>query len=164
MIRHLREEDAQAYATLRREALLDAPHAFASSPADDLSSDPEVVREQLRRAPKFVIIGAFENELIGAVGLHRDRHLKASHKIHLWGMYVAPSHRRQGLASELLDAAIRHARTLPGVAWIHLSVTSAAPGAHRLYERAGFRVWGVEPDALTYGGQTVVEYHMALRL
>jgi ribosomal protein S18 acetylase RimI-like enzyme len=164
MIRLLRDNDAQVYTKLRREALLDSPLAFASSPADDFFSDPEAVREQLRRDPEFVIIGAFENDLIGAVGVYRDRHLKSSHKAHLWGMYVVPSHRRQGIATELLDAAVRHARTLPGVSWVHLSVTSAAPGAQRLYERAGFRVWGAEPDALSHGGQTVVEYHLALRL
>ena len=119
---------------------------------------------KLRRAPEFVIIGAFENHLIGAVGVYRDRHLKSSHKTHLWGMYVVPRHRRQGVATGLLDAAIRHARALPGVSWIHLSVTSAAPAAQRLYERAGFRVWGTEPDALSHDGQSVVEYHLALRL
>jgi RimJ/RimL family protein N-acetyltransferase len=164
MIRILREDDAQIYTRLRREALLASPLAFASSPADDLFSEPEAVAEQLRRAPEFVIIGAFENDLIGAVGVYRERHLKASHKAHLWGMYVVPSHRRQGVATDLLDAAIRHARTLPGVSRVHLSVTSAAPGAQRLYERAGFCVWGAEPDALSHGGQTVVEYYMALRL
>ena len=45
MIRLLREEDADAYANLRREALLDAPLAFASSPDDDFISDVEAVRE-----------------------------------------------------------------------------------------------------------------------
>jgi ribosomal protein S18 acetylase RimI-like enzyme len=164
MIRILRDNDAQIYTEFRREALLDSPLAFASSPADDLFSEPEAVAAQLRRAPDFVIIGAFENDLIGAVGVYRERHLKASHKTHLWGMYVAPSHRRQGVATDLLDAAIRHARALPGVSWVHLNVTSAAPGAQRLYERAGFCVWGAEPAALNPGGETVVEYHMALRL
>jgi RimJ/RimL family protein N-acetyltransferase len=164
MIRELRDEDAEAYVELRREALLEAPLAFASSPADDFASSPEAVREQLQRAPESVIIGAFQNHLVGAVGLYRDRHLKSSHKAHLWGMYVTPSHRGQGIASELLDAALGHVRALTGVFWVHLSVSSAAPGAQRLYERAGFRVWGTEPDALRHDGETVVEYHMALPL
>lgn len=164
MIRELRDDDAQEYAELRREALLESPLAFASSPADDVASSPEAVRELLRRTPESVIIGAFRKHLIGAVGLHRDRHLKSSHKVHLWGMYVVPSHRRRGVASELLEAALRHARALPGVSWIHLTVSSAAPGAQRLYERAGFRVWGTEPDALRHNGETVVDYHMAMHL
>jgi RimJ/RimL family protein N-acetyltransferase len=164
LIRELQDDDAYAYADLRREALLEAPLAFVSSPDDDLVSSAEAVREQLRRTPDSVIIGAFRQRLVGALGLYRDPHVKLSHKAHLWGMYVVPSHRRQGIASELLAAALRHAATLPGVSWVHLGVSSAAPDARRLYERAGFRVWGTEPEALRYGGQSVVEYHMALRL
>ncbi len=106
MIRELRDHDAEAYAAFRRQALLDSPLAFAASPADDFASSPEAVREQLRRAPEWVILGAFRHGLIGAVGLFRDRHLKCSHKGHLWGMYLAPSHRRQGVAAELLLIAV----------------------------------------------------------
>jgi len=164
MIRELRDDDAETYAELRRESLLESPLAFASSPADDVASSLEAVRDLLRRAPESVIIGAFREQLIGAVGLYRDRHLKSAHKAHLWGMYVAPGHRRQGVAAELLQAALRHARTLPGVSWVHLTVSSAAPEAGRLYERAGFELWGTEPEALRHDGQAVVEHHMALRL
>ena len=164
VIRALHDGDADAYVALRREALGDAPLAFAASAADDVASSAEAVREQLRRAPDAVILGAFQPDLIGAVGVFRDRHLKASHKVHVWGMYVMPSHRRQGIATELLRAALDHARTLPGAEWVHLSVSDAAPEARRLYEREGFTVWGTEPDALRHDCQTVVEHHMALYL
>jgi RimJ/RimL family protein N-acetyltransferase len=79
-------------------------------------------------------------------------------------MYVVSGRRRQGIASDLLAAAIRHARSLPGISWIHLTVSSAAPAAQRLYERAGFHVWGTEIDAMRYAGQSVVDYHMALQV
>jgi RimJ/RimL family protein N-acetyltransferase len=164
MIRALLDHDAEAYVELRREALLDSPLAFASSPHDDFAASPETVREHLRRAPASVILGAFQPDLIGTVGLFRDRPVKASHKAHLWGMYVMSGYRRQGVAADLLQAALRHARSLPGVSWVHLGVTSAAPAARRLYERAGFAVWGIEPDALRHEGQTVDELHMTLRL
>jgi len=164
MIRELRDVDAEAYVELRRQALLESPLAFASSPADDLVSSPEAVREQLRRTPESVIFGAFRPALVGVVGLYRDRHIKSFHKAHLWGMYVSPSHRRQGVAFELLQAILRHARTLQGVSWVHLSVSEAAPRAHQLYERAGFQLWGTEPDALRHDGQAVIEHHMALHL
>ena len=79
MIRELRDPDAEAYAELRREALLESPLSFASSPADDLVSSPEAVREQLGRTPESVILGAFRPTLVGVVGLYRDRHIKSSH-------------------------------------------------------------------------------------
>jgi len=164
MVRVLTEADAEAYFELRRASLLETPLAFASSPEDDAASSAEAVREQLRRKSGPVIFGAFRPGLIGTVGLGRDRHLKAAHKAYLWGMYVKPGFRRLGIGAELLDAALRPARALDGVSWVHLSVSSAAPEARRLYERAGFVVWGAEPDALRHRGQAVVEHHMALRL
>ena len=164
MIRELRDQDVEAYVELRRESLLDSPLAFVASPSDDLFSSPKTVREHLRRGPEAVILGAFRPCLVGAVGLYRDRLLKSSHKAHLWGMYVTPNNRRQGVATELLDAVRRHAAALPGVSWVHLKVSAATPGAQRLYERAGFRVWGGEPAGACYEGQTFVDYHMALCL
>ena len=164
MIRELIESDADEYCLLRRKALVESPLAFAASPADDFASSVESVREQLQRGPKSVIFGAFQPHLVGTAGLYRDRHVKASHKVHLWGMYVSPDYRRQGIAANLLQAVLAHARTLPGVSWVHLSVSSAAPEARRLYERFGFFPWGLEPDALRHGQTAVAEYHMAVYL
>lgn len=167
-IRRLGEHDAEAYAALRRAALLESPLAFGASPADDFVSTPGAVREQLGGGPDWVLLGAFSPpppaELVGAVGVVRDRHLKGRHKVHLWGMYVVPAHRGKGVAAALLQAALGHARSLPGVTWVHLGVSEAAPAARRLYERAGFEVWGTEPEALRHGGRVVGEHHMALRV
>jgi RimJ/RimL family protein N-acetyltransferase len=164
MIRTLRDDDAGAYVVLRREALLDSPLAFGASPADDFASSAGTIRDRLGRGPEWAILGAFEGGLVGAVGVFRDGHVKSSHKAHLWGMYVARSHRRQGIGAELVQSALRHARSLAGVSWVHLAVSSAAPGARRVYERAGFEVWGTEPEALRHDGQAAVEHHMALYL
>ena len=164
MIRLLREEDADSYTTLRREALIEAPLAFAASLDDDLACDAEAVREQIRRSTESVIFGAFRERLVDTVGLYRDRHLKSAHKVHLWGMYVTPAHRRQGLALALLRAALQHAPSMPGISLVHLSVTSAAPEARRLYEATGFTAWGEEPDALRWNGRSVSELHLGFRL
>ena len=164
VIRQLREADAESYVELRRQGLLEAPLAFGASPEDDMAASAEAVRDRLRQGPEWVILGAFQDGLIGAVGLMRDRAVKASHKAHIWGMYVAQGQRGHGVGAELLRAALQHARAVPGVSWVHLAVTSAAPQARRLYERAGFEVWGTEPEALRHEGRAVVEYHMALPL
>lgn len=163
-VRPLGVEDIPAFIALRRSALEDAPLAFAASPEDDLASSPETIRGQLGNAPNYAIFGAFDRHLVGMLGLMRDRHLKAAHKVHLVGMYVAPTHRRRGIGAALLRAAIEHARQLEGVSCAHLSVSHDTPDARRLYERAGFEIWGSEPDALRYEGVPHVEHHMMLRL
>lgn len=164
LIRALTDADLDAYVVHRAEALIDTPMAFAASPDDDFAANVDTLREQLKKAPDWILIGAFEEKLIGSCGLIRDRHVKAAHKMHLWGMYVTPPHRGRGLGEQLLSAAIEHARSVSGVDWIFLGVTSAASTARRLYERAGFEIWGNEPDALRIGNTSVVEHRMALRL
>ena len=164
MIRELTTKDIEAYAVIRHAGLVELPLSFSASVDDDFVSSPEAVRRELDRTPESTIFGAFRPNLVGAVGIFRDWHVKASHKAHVWGMYVVPTHRRQGIGSELLEAALNHARRLKGVSCIYLSVSSAAPEARILYGRAGFQIWGTEPDALSYNGQTVAVYHMVLSL
>jgi ribosomal protein S18 acetylase RimI-like enzyme len=164
IIRLLDENDAQEFVRFRRASLIEAPLALTASPEDDFVSAADDVRKLLRGAPDWVIVGAFAGSLAGTAGLYRSRHRKVSHKSYLWGMYVAPAFRRQHLGRSLVEAAIAHARTLVGVEWIELSVSSAAPAAQRLYESLGFEHWGTEPDALRHEGRSVVERHMALKL
>lgn len=164
IIRALTENDLAEYVVLRKEALLDTPLAFAASPGDDFAGNIDSLRESIRKAPDWMIFGAFDDRLIGTAGLIRDRHIKAAHKMHLWGMYVTPSKRGRGIATRLLEAAIAHAKSVAGVDWIFLGVTTAAAAARHVYERAGFQLYGTEPDALREGGKSVDEYRMALRL
>jgi GNAT superfamily N-acetyltransferase len=104
------------------------------------------------------------DELCGMVGIIREAGAKERHRARIWGMYVAPPQRRRGLARALLQAAIDHARAWPDVDQLILSVTEAADPARRLYESAGFRVWGREPRALCWQGRFFDEDHLALDL
>jgi ribosomal protein S18 acetylase RimI-like enzyme len=131
MIRRLYPEDVLDFARLRRQYLVDAPLAFASSPESDPAT-LDALHEILDNYPESVLFGAFDPGLVGAVAFYRDPQLKARHKGHIWGLYVSPSHRGRGLGSTLLEAAIAHARDLE-IEWVHLSVTSASPQARRMY-------------------------------
>ena len=152
MIRPLTSDDLDAFFALRHESLVEAPLAFAASPEDDI-----------RHAPEGTVFGAFDGlSLVGILGLRREPKRKAAHRMHLWGMYVTPSHRGRGLGGKLLAAAIARARETPGVRVLELGVTDAAPAARSLYERAGFVCWGTRPDALRDGERGVSEHHMLL--
>ncbi len=163
-VRELNVDDVDAFVEIRRAALVDTPLAFAASPEDDAASSAEVIREQLRNNAGYFIFGAFDDRLVGTLGLIRDRHIKAAHKVLLVGMYVVPGHRRRGIGALLLEAAISRARSMAGVSCVHLAVSDSTLAARRLYERAGFIVWGSEPDALRYAGESHVEHHMILEL
>ena len=164
LVRRLTADDAGAYVDLRARMLTDAPLAFGASPGHDFMSSTETVREQIARGDDSAIYGAFAPELVAVIGVYRDDRPKTRHKMHVWGAYVTPTYRGRGLGRRLLEAAVAHAREIPGVTVLHISVTDAAPAARHLYERAGFEIWGSEPDALRHEGRTVTEHHMLLHL
>jgi RimJ/RimL family protein N-acetyltransferase len=159
-IRILNQDDAGELFRLRRSALLDSPLAFTASPEDDAASSQAAVRELLKPRLESVVFGAFTPGLIGMLGLQRPQQRKTAHKVNLWGMFVLPASRGQGVAAQLLDAAIRYARTFDGVTSVHLSVTESALAARRVYEKAGFETWGVEPDAIRFEGRSESERRM----
>jgi len=162
LIRRLTPDDAESYRLLRQEALKREPFSFGSSPEDDRLRTIDLVRGTLND-PAHAVFGAFAPELAGAVGVRRETRVKLRHKAVLWGMYVAPPHRRLGIGRRLVEEAIRFARDEDGIAQLHLTVTERANGARELYESLGFVVWGVEPAGLRVDGADLVENHMVLR-
>ncbi len=84
--------------------------------------------------------------------------LKVSHVGELWGMFVAPGHRKSGIGQALINAVIAHARGR--VDQVHLTVVAENAGACRLYRRIGFQACGVEPRALRYDGRDFDEILM----
>jgi len=163
-VRALKPDDAEAWAALRREGLESHPLSFSSLVPDDPRALVDLMLRRLQEAGTRMF-GAFEEgSLVGIVGLRREPGPKEGHKAFIWGMYVTARSRRGGAGSLLLRAAIQEARAWNGVEQIHLSVTSQASEARRLYERHGFRTWGLEPRAAHWAGQYTDEIHMILDL
>ena len=79
-------------------------------------------------------------------------------------MYVTPAYRSRGVGAALLSAAIDKTRSLTGLRQINLTVTSGNVAAKRLYEKAGFRVFGIEPAGLNLEGGYFDEELMQLLL
>jgi RimJ/RimL family protein N-acetyltransferase len=150
-VRVLRPEDAAELRALRLRALREAPDAFISTieEAEELTEAwfAERLAEPLDREAVF---GAFEpgGAMIGLTGIYRETRIRIRHRLALRSMFVAPEARGQRHARNLLEAAIDHARRMPGVEQIHLSVITDNPRARALYLRAGFVVTGTLPHAM----------------
>lgn len=163
--RSLTPDDLDDYIAIRREMLEKTPHHFASSPADDRSNDREAMRSILGGAPTNRVFAAFDGErLVGVTGALVEPKVKRRHALYVWGVYVAPTHRRRGIARRLLADVLSMARALPDVRQIDLGVSAEAPAARALYESLGFEAWGREPSALLVDGKLYDELHMQLVL
>jgi ribosomal protein S18 acetylase RimI-like enzyme len=166
-IRQLTAEDAAAYQALRLRALQESPTAFAASYADEVARSPPEIAARVTPAPdgSLCVFGAFVgDQLAGLVAFIRPRRAKLLHVAELAGMYVAPEFRRRGLGGALVDAALAHARSLPGVRQVKLAVNATNLAARSLYQSRGFTCYGVEPEALCVEGRYYDDELYVLRL
>jgi RimJ/RimL family protein N-acetyltransferase len=162
-IRPLDPADAESYSEIRLDALRLHPEAFSADYADEAALSSAQWADRLA-VPGLTRFGGFAgNQLVGLVGLHLHSGAKQKHKAELFSMYVDAAHRRTDLSRMLVAAVVDSAREA-GALVLHLCVTVGNVPARRLYQRAGFVVYGIERRALLVDGVFYDEELMALDL
>lgn len=147
--------DVPASRDLRLEALRNHPEAFGSDYNDLVNAGESFWLDRVR--------GSFENgdyarvtlaesagQLVGMAGTIRETGAKVRHQAFIWGVYVRPAFRGQGVAAGLIHACVEWCREkqLRGV---RLSVEAGNVSAIRCYARLGFNVFGVQRDVIRVG-------------
>ncbi len=153
-IRPLESDDAAAYQELRLVSLRDHPEAFTTDFIEEASLGLDAFAARLAASETSISFGAWdENNLVGIASLNRPARLRLRFRATIAGMYVAPSHRRRGVARDLLAACIEHARRQRGLEEVCLCVTAGNEPARRAYEAFGFCTEFVEPRYFKYQGR-----------
>lgn len=164
-LRALQASDAAAFQALRLQALHAQPDAFAASAHEQAAMSLQAVAQGIAPGPRQWVLGAWDGaQLVGILGLQRAGAPKLAHKAQIWGVYVQPDYRGQGMAHALLGHALEHARRLPGLEVVQLGVASHNHAALALYQRHGFVRYASEPRALCVDGVYIDEDWMALHL
>ena len=111
------------------------------------------------------VIGAIEaGTVLGTAGIEFATRAKSRHKASLFGMYVVPEARGRGLGIALVQSALECIRAREGMRLVTLTVSDGNHSAIALYERAGFKTFGVEPLAIRVGNRFIAKVHMAYEL
>jgi ribosomal protein S18 acetylase RimI-like enzyme len=150
-IRRLTPSDYDPFYEVRLASLLECPEEFATD-ADAWRNAPrETINKLLLNSEErtdMPILGAWKNgHLVGLAGLNRDLRPSVVHKSTLWGVYVLPEHRRQGIGRALLNELISIAHKTPDLRLIRAVVTITSADALSLLEKTGFKRFGQEPEA-----------------
>jgi ribosomal protein S18 acetylase RimI-like enzyme len=151
---------------VRLSALKNNPEAFGSTYEREVKFSLETVLERMKPTRDKFVLGAFDarGSLVGIVAFVRENGLKTTHKGNVFGMYVAPEMRGQGLGKSLMLELIRKAKNCEGLEQINLTVMSENEFGKKLYKSLGFVVYGVEHNALKYNGQYFDEDFMVLKV
>jgi ribosomal-protein-alanine N-acetyltransferase len=134
-VRRIGPDDAEAFRTLRLQALRDAPEAFDSSYEREVAFPSAEWTARLSRAATFVAedaAGAWVGTATGLAG---------GPAVHLVGMWVTPAARRTGAGRLLVEAVVGWARGT-GAREVHLTVVDGNTAAQELYGRTGFAPTG----------------------
>lgn len=158
-IRHLQEQDWTISKEIRLEALKLHPEFFGGYEDESLWEDEDFKKDLMKND----IFGAFiENKLIGVSGYFQSTLQKLKHRGTLFGLYVRQENRGQGIAGQLIEAIITHARKQ--VLQLHCTVTTDNKAAINLYQKYGFQSYGIEPRSLKVGEKFYDEHLLVLKL
>jgi ribosomal protein S18 acetylase RimI-like enzyme len=152
IIRKATVEDAAALRALRLEALQNKPEAFGSDHEKESKETVLDWEERLtEQTDNTIFVAVVDSTLVGMTGIGKYHHTRMKHNGYIWGVYVQPAWRGQGISEQLMEACIRWAKER-SLRLVKLGVITTNPAAINSYIRVGFRVYGVEPQVIYYDG------------
>ena len=126
------------------------------------SDERRYIKAIRRSGDAAVLVAEAPAGLVGRLSIARDPHPASPHVADL-GLLVAPSHRRRGIGTALLDGAVAWARAA-GIEKVELHVFPHNAAAIRLYERYGFVEEGLRRRHYRRDGEELDAVLMALFL
>jgi RimJ/RimL family protein N-acetyltransferase len=137
LIRPAEAGDAAALVQLGTEVGSEPEGWLISGGWRGVGHERRYLRTIRRSADAAVFVAEAEEGIVGRLSIARDAHPASRHVADL-GLMVAGSHRRRGVGTALLDAAVGWAR-VNGIRKLELHVFPHNAAAIALYEKYGFR-------------------------
>ncbi|OED41908.1 GNAT family N-acetyltransferase [Chromatiales bacterium (ex Bugula neritina AB1)] len=163
LTRRLGPSDTHQYRAIMLRAYEQHPDAFTSSVVERAAKPPDWWQSRLSPSPTAnqVVFGTLTDSLlVGVAGISFETREKVCHKATIFGMYVDPQVRGTGTGSMLLNKLLEQAQSRSSIRVVQLTVTEGNESAEKLYVKAGFRKFGVEPLAVRVQDGYVSKIHM----
>lgn len=158
-IRKLTIDDIEDYKSIRLELLRNHPENFGSDAEEESRFEESMWIKRLKNvnADSYGIYDG--DDIVGVSVLVRNPRSKMRHFGTINSVYVKPSHRKAGLAKQVLLKIIDDANDY-GLEFLRLSVVTTNQGAYKLYESLGFESYGIEKGSIKVNGIYSDQYLM----
>lgn len=142
-VRRIAPTDGAALKTTRLAALADAPFAFGSTYAEEVTQSDDDWMERARLGAtgnrRSMFLARIDRRVVGLAGGYRED--DRSPAVELVSMWTSPEVRRSGAGRLLVSAVVRWAVDTEATS-VGLWVIRGNDPAQRLYEAMGFQVTG----------------------
>ena len=165
-IRPITETDLEAYREMRLEALRLYPQAFGSDYQESAERGMDTWVSRIRmttEGKQRMLVAEHEGELIGMIVVAPFEGVKMKHAAGLYSVYVRPGWHGRGVSDRLMEEGIRWASE-QGIRLLKLGVATNNVPAIRCYQRAGFVVYGIDPEVIQVDGRLIDEFLMVRRI
>src|SRR5215217_5991594 len=148
IVRKLLPHESYSYREIRLACLKNASDYFGSTYEEE-ASNPTLKFEILieNEAPDNFMFGAFDHDrLIGIAGFKRMERERDRHRGEVVQVYVDAKYRGQNVGEKLIRSVLEHAFALDGIEQVQLSAIAGNENAIKLYEKIGFRTFGIQKN------------------
>ncbi len=153
IIRKLGPHESAIYREIRLACLKNASDYFGSTYEEE-ASNPRLKFENFieNGSPDNFMFGAFDHDrLIGITGFKRMERERDRHRGEVVQVYVDASYRGQNVGETLIRSVIEQGFTLEGIEQVQLSAIAHNEKAIKLYEKIGFRTFGIQTNYFKIG-------------
>lgn len=164
IIRKLQPHESAIYREVRLACLKNVPQYFGSTFEEEILN-PKFMFETFieNDSPDHVMFGAFDDKrLIGITGFNRMARQRAMHRGEVVQVYVDSNYRGQNIGEKLIRRVLDYAFNLEGIEQVQLSVIANNQTAINLYEKIGFKTFGVQPRYFKAGDTYMDQQFMQL--
>ena len=148
--RKLKISDIAQYHEIRLKCLQEHPNSFGTTYEEEIKKEELKFDEYILRGDEqSFILGAFKEEkCIGICGFIREDGKRTNHRGHLVQIYVRKPYQGKGIGKEIISRTIKEAFNKKGVEQILLGVITENKQASKVYEKLGFKEYGMIKEFL----------------
>jgi ribosomal protein S18 acetylase RimI-like enzyme len=164
IIRKLQPHESAIYREVRLACLKNASAYFGSTYEEEVLN-PKLTFETFIEDDSLdhVMFGAFDEErLIGTTGFNRMARQRAMHRGEVVQVYVDSNYRGQNIGESLIRGVLNYAFRLDCIEQVQLSVVAGNQTAIKLYEKVGFKTFGVQSRYFKVGDTYMDQQFMQL--
>lgn len=144
------------YKALWLEALRETPQAFSADYESQAAVSDETWQERLdavlHEDEAVMVFARINGNLVGMIGAYFEDNPKFSHIATIWGAYVKPEFRKQGIATDMARALLRKLEAKPAIVKVKTYSVTNGHLAVNVYKTFGFDIIGISKRELSVDG------------